>query len=235
MEVCPDNSTECLLRALLNAQDQNAYFEPSQYNWEPLTFAFTVAIGVLAFVIAATTVFQGVLSAAPGRLKASREAIGDFAKYTESRVNLREFRVRTKAFVPFLDEQLWIIRNGRLEDRTWTPRWPGFQNEGQVSNVTEVDEQEFAGGWTTLLATFPQGQQFFQSSNPGTRTAGLLPCQTDYLPSDIQAAPAIGTIETIIMLAAFAGCDSIEMVNGYPVAKEENLQVRFVTIPFLVL
>ncbi|KAH9221572.1 hypothetical protein DL95DRAFT_381879 [Leptodontidium sp. 2 PMI_412] len=54
---CPENSTECLLRALITAQDQ--------YNWDPLTFGFTVAIGILAFIVATLMVFQDILAAGP--------------------------------------------------------------------------------------------------------------------------------------------------------------------------
>jgi hypothetical protein len=55
--LCPDNSTECLLRAILNAQPSPGF------DWNPLNFAFTAAIGVLALAVAITTVFQGFLSA----------------------------------------------------------------------------------------------------------------------------------------------------------------------------
>lgn len=66
MTTCPDDSTECLLRAILDAQ--------SGYNWDPLNFAFTAAIGFLALVLAVVIVFQGLLSAGTGRIKASKEA-----------------------------------------------------------------------------------------------------------------------------------------------------------------
>ena len=80
--ICPNNSTECLLRALLDTQ--------SGFNWDPLNFAFTAAIGVLALVIAGVTVFQGLLSAGPGRLKASKTAIGPYAAKTKTRFDWHE-------------------------------------------------------------------------------------------------------------------------------------------------
>lgn len=58
MVECPENTvntTECLLRAILEAQ--------SGFDWDPLNFAFTAAIGVLALIVAAITVFQGLLTA----------------------------------------------------------------------------------------------------------------------------------------------------------------------------
>jgi hypothetical protein len=61
--IYPDNSTECLLRAILNAQP------PPAYDWSPPNFAFTAAIGVVALAIAITTVF---LNAGPGNLEGLR-------------------------------------------------------------------------------------------------------------------------------------------------------------------
>ena len=63
----------------------------------------------------------------------------------------------------------------------------------------------------------------------------LVSCNTDYLPSDVQAAPAVGTIETIVTLAALAGCDDIEMVDKYPVARGNNMQLSFIDHPSLGL
>lgn len=78
----------------------------SSYNWDPLSFGVTAAIGVLALIVALTTVFQGTLAAGPGRLKASRSAIGAWANFTETRFSWTEIRIRSTAFVPFVDEHL---------------------------------------------------------------------------------------------------------------------------------
>lgn len=40
------------------------------------TFAFTAALSILAFIIAIVTLIEGLLAAGPGRLKASRSAVG---------------------------------------------------------------------------------------------------------------------------------------------------------------
>ncbi len=95
MAICPDNSTQCLLRAILEAN--------SGYNWNPITFAVTAAIGVLALIIAVLTVFQGALAAGPGRLKASKTALGPYAAFTKSHFSWTELRVRTVAKVPFME------------------------------------------------------------------------------------------------------------------------------------
>ena len=92
--ICPDNSTECLLRALLDQGDS--------FNWNPLNFAFTAATGILALIIACIAVFQGLLAAGLGRLKASRSAIGPWTKLKKSRFDWIELGLRTTAQVPFL-------------------------------------------------------------------------------------------------------------------------------------
>jgi hypothetical protein len=62
-----------------------------------------------------------------------------------------------------------------------------------------------------------------------------VPCNTDYLPSDVQAALAVGTIESILTLTAFASCNDIEMVDNYLVAWGNNLQLSFQEHPLLGL
>src|SRR5271170_3257770 len=106
MDPCPDNSTECLLRAILEAN--------SGYNWNPLNVGITAAIGVLALVIAILTVFQGALAAGPGRLKSGMSAIGRWSKFTSIYFNWTEFRFRSTAHVPFLtDPLLWFVISQR--------------------------------------------------------------------------------------------------------------------------
>ena len=56
---------------------------------------------------------------------------------------------------------------------------------------------------------------------------------TDYLPADIQAAPAIGTIETLITLAVVAGCETVDLIDGFPVARSEYMQLSFREHPSL--
>jgi hypothetical protein len=51
MAACPDNSLEFLFCAILEIS--------SGYNLNPITFAFTAAVGALALVVAVITIFQG--------------------------------------------------------------------------------------------------------------------------------------------------------------------------------
>ncbi|RYP42602.1 hypothetical protein DL767_000126 [Monosporascus sp. MG133] len=81
---CPENenSTDCLLRALLKVLDKQANAENGAFDWDPITFGFTVPIGIIAALFALVTVFQAVLAAGPGRRKSNRNAIGEWSHYT---------------------------------------------------------------------------------------------------------------------------------------------------------
>jgi hypothetical protein len=200
MDQCSDNSTACLLRAILHAN--------SVYNWNPVSVGLTAAIGILALVIAFATVFQGVLAAGPGRLKSSQRAIGMWAKHTVTRMHWKEFRVRSTAFVPYLryNELLQLLAAQVSTD----------QNNEQYVPYNFVAAHP--AGWYVLLEEL--GLQ--------TGSFKMLPCQTDYLPSDIQAAPVSGRVECIVLLAAIAGCDQIRMAeNGYPWASGSHCQLTF--------
>jgi hypothetical protein len=56
---CPENenATECLLRALLQFNENQANFQAAKFDWDPITFAFTVPIVILAAVFALVTNF----------------------------------------------------------------------------------------------------------------------------------------------------------------------------------
>lgn len=73
------------------------------HEWDPITFTFTAAIGALALIVALITVFQGLLAAGPGRLKASPTAIGErHSRRAKTTFDWREFRYKTIVDVPFI-------------------------------------------------------------------------------------------------------------------------------------
>ena len=73
-----------------------------EYNWDPLTFAFTVAIGIVAIFFALLTIFQTLVAAGPERLKSGRYAIGPWSRLSRRRLSLYEFRVRTETITPII-------------------------------------------------------------------------------------------------------------------------------------
>ena len=92
----------------LSAAPTYSYSESNnEYSWDPISFAFTAPIGVAAAMLTLLTVWQGILSAGPGRFRARPGAIGAFAKFGESKFSFRELRRLTFAYVPILNEPLW--------------------------------------------------------------------------------------------------------------------------------
>lgn len=169
----------------------------------------TCAIGVLALIIAIVTVFQGVLAQGPGRLKASRAAIGPWARRTVTKLSLGEFRFRRTAYVPFLREFDFVAAASNRDGR-------GFRMPGGA--LGQVQKRSYPAGWYILLEELGLDNVAFE----------LLPCQTDYLPPDIQAAPVYGEISCVVLLAAIAGCDSITIApNGFPIARGASNQLTF--------
>ena len=92
---CPDNSTECLLRAILDTSSTPSI-------WNPLSFSFTAPIGLLALVFSILTIYQGIVSAGQGRLKGTRRTIGPWAAYTQYLPDWKGLRLRATAHVPVL-------------------------------------------------------------------------------------------------------------------------------------
>ncbi|KAF7539688.1 hypothetical protein G7054_g1979 [Neopestalotiopsis clavispora] len=97
------NTTECLLNRLINIVGQKLAVDEGKTDWDPITFAFTVPVGVfgiLATLLALIAIIQGIFAASPGRRKSSRQVIGAWAELTVTRVSLRELRTYTQATTP---------------------------------------------------------------------------------------------------------------------------------------
>lgn len=205
MSICPDNSTECLLRSLLDAQPA--------FNWDPITFAFTAAIGIVAVAVAVTAVFQGVLAAGPGRLKASEGAIGPWSSLNKIHFDWRDFRYRTVAQVPCFRLEEYFAATAQDE------------NEDRVQVRVKPKISGHPAGWLSLL-------EDTSLQDMGMPTA---PCFTDYLPADIAAAPAYAEVACIFILGAIAGCDFISSADPYVHARGGSSQVRMYEHPSLGL
>ena len=170
-----------------------------------------MAIGVLALIVAATTVFQGALSAGPGRLKASSLAIGPiYSLKTTTEFSWTELRFRTTARIPYIDHVGWH-------------NLPGSAQPTSISRYG--NHWSYGAGWLNLTNLIPRECQQWS----------LTRCQTDYLPSDVQAAPARASIRAVVELAALSGCDSIQMVENFPLARGLSLQLSFRDHPYLGL
>lgn len=188
---CPEgseNRTDCLLQAILNASST------SDYNWDPLTFAFTAAIGLLALVVAMVTVFQGLLSAGPGRVKASRHAIGNFAVKSKSRFDLFEMAIRTKAMVPFFSWSMFVTELAQMAGR----------KEPLALIRDKEGIKDHSATWLSIMGRLKlDNAKFWEKS--------LIERATDYLPSDIYAAPAAAEARCLALLVVLAD-DHCEIV-----------------------
>ncbi|KAI0163504.1 hypothetical protein BJ166DRAFT_498141 [Pestalotiopsis sp. NC0098] len=100
-----NNATEYLLSELLAVVKDKIRGDDAQTDWDPITFAFTVPVGVfgiLATIFALITIIQGILAASPGRRKSSRHVIGKWAKTRKTVFNWDELRTMTFVKTPIL-------------------------------------------------------------------------------------------------------------------------------------
>jgi hypothetical protein len=97
---CPGNDTECILQAVYDILDA----VKDMSRWDPLTFAFTFIIGIVALLFAASTLFLAGIAASPGQLKSSQSTIGPWSGKTTRRFAWKEMRVRSTAHTPIIVE-----------------------------------------------------------------------------------------------------------------------------------
>jgi hypothetical protein len=204
---CPPNSTDCLLRALVDLN--------SSYNWNPLNFAFTAALSILGFIVATVTLIQGLLAAGPGRLKASRSALGQaYSQKAHTRFDRTELRFRTLVRVPVLD----VYKLIGTEEVSAPPRQRRIRISGDHTAAgSREDSSRSLASWSRLLEELYLEHFAFET----------LPCATDYLPTDIQAAPAYASVESLVIMALLAGCDNIQPAEGFLRATGPNVQLDF--------
>jgi hypothetical protein len=108
-----------------------------------------------------------------------------------------------------------------------------------VSSKIRYDSQRIvprAAGCATLLDMFqaPDGG-FVLDSIAADSPHKSYPINTEYIPSDIAAAPASGTIGSIVVLGVLAGCDQIDLVDGLPNLRGEHLSLNMREHPTLGL
>ena len=205
--ICPPNDTDCLLRALVDAN--------TGFDWNPLNFAFTAALSILGFFVACFALYQALVSAGPGRLKASRIALGDhYSRLTSTQFDWTELRFRTTAKIPLIDlnkilEEPDPDKQAHKHQRTchWSMLLPWMKQR----------EWKPEASWYRLLGNTLTERADFKRLN----------CQTDYLPDDIQAAPAQAYFDSLIILAMLAGCNKLQPSEGYLLATGGGRQLDF--------
>lgn len=219
---CPEaeNSTDCLLRELLKAIND----KDKEFNWDPLNFAFTVPIGLVAALFAALTIFQAILSAGSGRRRCNKIAIGRWSKLTTRRWSWHDLMFLSTAKTPLLrsDSILKFLNDNKN----------GQQSPG---NSEYVSTDQFSNG-----ASAATWLSFLQEINledlaPSGTDENVMKTAADYLPSDFLAVPAYGEVGLIVAMAAAAGAYSwkFNSQSPYPVIIGENFQFDFRQHPAL--
>lgn len=118
----------------------------------------------------------------------------------------------------------------------WTPDFYSFMVNGDAAIIRKpwlprrsgvlIRDSWWVTGWVSLLTRIEDGYSF----NKGGNSVSI---DTDYPPSDLQAAPALGTIRAVVELVALADCDRIERVDDYLMLRGANMQLSFRNHPAL--
>lgn len=225
---CPNDSSNEAIACLLRQVSSNT--TPS-WNWDPLNFAVTAAIGILALIVACITVFQGLLAAGPGRLKASNLAIGPFSIHSRSRFDRTEVALRTTARVPLIT---WDVVYHRIVRQKFKPNFDdpahahlhhlhghalAARQSGQgagdkayegatragTTSIKQRHQYDSTATWLTLLTALGLDDPTMWP---------LVQRVTDYLPTDIQAAPAAAELRCLTILAVIADANASIDTSG---------------------
>lgn len=150
------NSTDCLLRSLIKLIEDHNSSEDAEFNWDPITFAFTAPIGVLATVLTLIAVFQAFLTASTGRRKADRRAIGSWSKRTRKIWSWRDLNRLSYATTPIL-RPITLARLIMAERERQKENPTGIREKQLVSSLilnlesNVIDVMETAGTWPRFL------------------------------------------------------------------------------------
>lgn len=96
------NSTDCLLRTLLQLLNDQRNAEDAETNWDPITFWVTLFIGILAALFTIVTIVQAAVAAGKGRRKTNRVAIGNWSERTTRHWGRHELNRQYTAQTPLI-------------------------------------------------------------------------------------------------------------------------------------
>jgi hypothetical protein len=166
IESCPENenSTDCLLRVLLGVIDTQFNAEDSKFDWDPITFAFTVPIGILALFFTIFLFFQAALASGPGRRKSNGRTIGKWASKTRREWNWQDLNVvsiartpvlRTKNLGDILNKNKSPEKNGATPKTAEKTIRPQSSQESENAETTATTGQTWArlfpSRWKTAI------------------------------------------------------------------------------------
>ncbi|KAK1713763.1 uncharacterized protein BDZ83DRAFT_796377 [Colletotrichum acutatum] len=246
------NSTDCLLRALLNVLAEQKQAQDAGIDWDPITFGFTLLIGLVASMIALATVFQAVLAGGKGGRRANARAIGRWSKRTTRKWIFSEMSWSYTAFTPILrlkelEQGIQEITRLREKERENPPEsGPSLSLYSKI--VMWVTSSKLAPLWVKKKLKDVGNLASDVAPYPATwlglfKTTGLedfdnefdlTPVTADYLPDDFIAVPASAEVGAIVVITAAAGVQRLDVdTDLYPVIIGCNFQFDFRQHPVL--
>ncbi|KAJ4118941.1 hypothetical protein NW768_010683 [Fusarium equiseti] len=199
------NSTDCLLRAIINFLEDTQKESDSKFEWDPITFGFTVSIALLAAGFALITIIQAVLIAGPGRRKSNSEAIGKWSKHTKRKWQLWDLGYLHVAKTPIL-----TVNNvtAHLPQKD-----PGDSYDYSKSLAAS------AANWLVFLNEIALSHLELSDMALETWLA-------DYLPSDLLAVPALVELRLvyIYMSVFYKPFRVLRTDSRYPVLMGKDFQ-----------
>ncbi|KAJ0109455.1 hypothetical protein J7T55_000380 [Diaporthe amygdali] len=243
---CPENSnsTDCLLRALLQLLKEHRETDEAEIDWDPISFAFTLLIGCLATAFALATILQAIFAAGKGRRRTSHFAIGKWSRKTKRRWDWSEMNFRFTASTPILREQslrFMPLRSEAAESKsldstgssytTFRHRIRGLWAHAPwvASYLHPSQTQRPSAAWLEFFEEVGLEKVDTQAWGHNVREVSA-----EYLPDDLVAAPAYAQLGAIVAAVATAGIQKLEMdQQRYPILLGRGFQVDFRQHPVL--
>lgn len=225
------NATEYLLGELLKVIKDKIATDDSTTDWDPITFAFTVPVGVfgiLATLLAFVTIVQGIFAASPRRRKSSRRVIGKWADTRWTNFHWDELRTTTFVKTPILR----VNALSRALETQYNKSRGGTDESKTVPTVLTkthvVDVAPTQASWLKLFAHFHLDDIEFGEED-------LEITATDHIPDELRAVYAYTDIGTMVALGAVAGAKNLEPEPGssYPLLIGTEIQIEFRQHPVL--
>lgn len=221
------NATECLLRVTASILDQLRE-ESRDFNWDPASFVVTLVIGIIAAAFAFFAIIQGFLAAGPGRHKCSKYAIGTWARLSKRHFDWSELRYRSIAQTPVIDIISLIHRMRNSHDLVeWSKDDSGVWNNDRLFSKLGHDQKAlsdyFPATWLkSLTCTGLHHPELWREKPQGT----------DYLPSDLAAAPAYSTVADLVTIASIAAGKVWFDQSGQNTSDGASMQGEYVDVNF---
>ncbi|KAK2596443.1 hypothetical protein N8I77_013333 [Diaporthe amygdali] len=229
---CPENSnsTDCLLRALLQLLKEYREADNAEIDWDPINFAFTVLIGLIAILFALATILQAIFAAGKGRRRTNRLAIGKWSQKTTRKWDWSEMNFRFTASTP-------ILREESLPAMPERSKTTFHVNDDEVDDEPADKDQSnhekghpsASAAWLEIFEEVGLHKLGVQAWASSTREV-----PADYLPDDLMAAPAYAQVGAVVAAAVTAGVQKLDVdQQNYPILLGRGFQIDFRQHPSL--